>query len=72
MLRLFFFFYQKGEIFVGRPKKDNRRDKVITIRITDDELKELETIAYKSGLNRSEIILEAIRMKINLMKFTLN
>lgn len=57
---------------MGRPKKDNRRDKVITIRITDDELKELETIAYKSGLNRSEIILDAIKMKINLMKFTLN
>ena len=57
---------------MGRPKKDNCRDKVITIRITDDDLKDLETIAYKSGLNRSEIILEAIRMKINLMKFTLN
>lgn len=57
---------------MGRPKKDNRRDKVITIRITDDDLKELETIAYKSGLNRSEIILDAIKMKINLMKFTLN
>ena len=72
MLRLFLFFLlERRDIVgsVGRPKKDKCRSRFITIRLTDDELKELDKMSFEKGLSRTEIVLQGIRMSLNLMKF---
>ena len=40
----------------GRPCKDVRRDNIISIRLSDDELNALNRLAGRLGTNRQEII----------------
>ena len=38
----------------GRPVSGNRKDKMVRIRVTEDELKELKKLARDSGMTVSE------------------
>lgn len=45
----------------GRPKLDNSKSKLISIRLTEDEHQKLKTEAKKQGLTISDYLLKPIR-----------
>ena len=53
---------------VGRPRKDDSKNKVITIRVTKDELNDLNYVSSRSGLSKSEIIIQGMKMNLNLIR----
>ena len=52
----------------GRPKKDVSKTREFKLRLTDDEVKELEYVAYSSDISKSEVIRKALKMLYNLEK----
>ncbi len=49
----------------GRPKKDNSKQKEIHIRVTDAEFAEIESLAKKFKISKSEVILRGIKLLKN-------
>ena len=54
---------------MSRPKKDNAKDVVVTIRLTEDEKYELDRASSKTGKSVSEIAREGIKAQIRLIKY---
>lgn len=52
----------------GRPKKDVSKTREFKLRLTDDEVKELEYVAYSSDISKSEVVRKALKMLYNLEK----
>lgn len=48
---------------MGRPMKgDSKRDKRITIRLTEDEFAFVDEVTAKTGLSKTETILTAVEL----------
>ena len=41
---------------MGRPKSDNNKDKIVAVRLTDDEHKRLTMYAERHSLNMSDVL----------------
>ena len=41
---------------MGRPKSDNNKDKIVAVRLTDDEHKRLTMYAERRSLNMSDVL----------------
>ena len=41
---------------MGRPKSDNNKDKIVAVRLTDDEHKRLTMYAERYSLNMSDVL----------------
>ena len=52
----------------GRPKKDVSKTREFKLRFTDNEVKELEYVAYSSDISKSEVVRKALKMLYNLEK----
>ena len=46
----------------GRPPKDNARRNDLTIRLTDEEKKEIQFVADALGITRTDAIVKGIRL----------
>lgn len=48
---------------IGRPMKGTtKREKRLTIRLTDEEFDKVETVSIKAGLSKTETIIEAVEL----------
>lgn len=48
---------------VGRPTKGStKREKRLTIRLTDEEFDKVEAVSVKAGLSKTETIIEAVEL----------
>lgn len=54
---------------MGRPLKgESKRDKRITIRVTNDEFDRIEEVTKKAGLSKTETIVKAVEFLGDLLK----
>lgn len=53
---------------IGRPIKDTPKDRVITVRLSEDELSTIDFMAYESDKTRTDVIREAIKVLRNLRR----
>lgn len=44
----------------GRPKAENPRCNIVTLRLTDEELSQLEEFAESKSLTKTQVILEGL------------
>jgi len=44
----------------GRPKAENPRDRIVTLRLTLEEFVQLEEFAKKKSLTKTQVILEGL------------
>ncbi|MBY5006079.1 CopG family transcriptional regulator [Streptococcus suis] len=48
---------------IGRPTKGStKREKRLTIRLTDEEFDKVEAVSIKAGLSKTETIIEAVEL----------
>lgn len=52
----------------GRPKKDITRNNRVEIRLTEEEMEELERCSAETGISKSEIMRNNLRMVCNLAR----
>ena len=67
-----FLYYKKYNLFevqmikkIGRPKGDNNKDKVCTIRLDDSTLKRLEAYCKYMNIAKSEAVRDAINLLVS-------
>ena len=53
----------------GRPKKQNRKNHVYTLRLDDEEKGYLDYIGDKTGTKKSDILRKALKICYNLEKY---
>lgn len=46
--------------FAGRPKEDNPKGKIVTVRFTDDEIKKLDEHVKKKNTTKSKFIRKSV------------
>lgn len=44
----------------GRPKAENPRDRIVTLRLTAEEFEQLEEFAKSKSLTKTQVILEGL------------
>lgn len=49
----------------GRHKKDNAKHKIFNIRVTEEELAEIDAIAKKLNITKTEAVLRGIKLLKN-------
>ena len=53
----------------GRPRKDYKKNEFFGARLNDQESQMLEYIVEKTGETKSKIIIKALKMYYNLVRF---
>lgn len=54
---------------MGRPKKDDRRDQVLPLRLNEQESIELDYVANGLGLSRAEVLRQLVNSKYRMLKW---
>lgn len=52
-------------MITGRPKSENPKKNILALRLTDEELAEIENLAAKLKISKSEAVLRGIKLLKN-------
>ncbi len=52
----------------GRPKSDNKKDKMFRVRIDDETMQKLETVSRDQGITKSEVVRNGIESEYQKIK----
>lgn len=53
---------------MGRPPKENPKNKKLTIRVTEDEMSAIDECSRRLGITKTELAIEGIRLVCGLTK----
>ena len=53
---------------MGRPPKENPRNKKLTIRVTEKELNDIDECAKSLGISKTELVIQGVQMVCSAIK----
>lgn len=53
----------------GRPKKENKKNRRVIVRLSNDEYRKLDCLRYSNSKNSSEIIRDALDLYYEMNKY---